>query len=353
MSAKPNIALARFADQPGADIVEPPSGLRDTGYVAGTPVAAGFMNALMFHHYEWDKYISDGDVALHNVTANTLELAGTLTCDVGAVIAGAITIGGNASIGGTLAVTGGTTLTGALAANGGLAITGTTTALGDVTVGNGHTVTLNGSTGLSVGGAASVSGVITASSGVKLLSTSGHGITHQAPSGLAADSSITWPSALPSAGRSTLYIDNTGAVLVGETRTFSAALGAPASTTGSPVFSSSPPFFDIGATGIAVVLPIMAPVGATITALFASVLKTSSNSFTVQAVLHDTTIASFSRTTTLIGSNAVNAPGSVDVGNSGLSIAVQAGHVYELHVNESTGQPGSGKDGVIGYKVTW
>lgn len=187
---------------------------------------------------------------------------------------------------------------------------------------------------------------------LRLVSSSGKAISHVAPAGLVADYTVTWPAAPPTT-KGSVYLDSTGALSTGETRNYSAALAAPASTSSSPTFSSSPPFYNIGATAVAVVCPIFAPVGARITALQAFVEKTSNATFTVQAVLHDTNTATFTRLTTPIGSNNANNPGAVSVGATGLSIDVQAGHIYELHVNESTGLPGSGLDGVVGWSVTW
>lgn len=126
MSAKPNISFARWADQPGAEITEPPSGMRDTGFHGGDVAAAGFVNALWFHGYEWDRWLSDGDCAFHNLSAT-----------------------------GTLGVTGATSLTGALAANGGIAVP------------TGQAVTLDGSATLTVGtGAVTCGGLVSANAGI-------------------------------------------------------------------------------------------------------------------------------------------------------------------------------------------
>jgi fibronectin-binding autotransporter adhesin len=217
MSTKPNLVLARWADLAGSFVTDAPSGLRDTGFVDGTPLAADIVNGELKQLYLWDKWLNDGDCAFHNLSAtgtlqatgattlaSTLEVAGTLTCDVGAVIAGAITIGG------TLGVTGGTTLTGALAANGGLTVTGTTTALGDLTVGNGHVVTLNGTTTLTVGGSATISGGLHLPARTKILPLAGIN------TGSAALSSISIVLNSPSALFAWIAIDglDIGATLV-------------------------------------------------------------------------------------------------------------------------------------------
>lgn len=57
MATKPNIALARFADTGSANVTDPPSGSRDTGFVAGDPADEGVMNALLLQHYRWAQFI--------------------------------------------------------------------------------------------------------------------------------------------------------------------------------------------------------------------------------------------------------------------------------------------------------
>lgn len=60
MATKPNIALARFADTGAAVVVDPPSGLRDTGFVRNDPIDEGTVNALFRQNYLWAKYLSEG-----------------------------------------------------------------------------------------------------------------------------------------------------------------------------------------------------------------------------------------------------------------------------------------------------
>lgn len=94
MSTKPTIALARFADTGSADVTAPSSGLRDTGFVAGTPVSQSFVNELFKQLYLWALYLNDGALSGNHTITGTLEVTSALTVDAAAVVAGAITIGG-------------------------------------------------------------------------------------------------------------------------------------------------------------------------------------------------------------------------------------------------------------------
>lgn len=120
MSTKPNIALARFADTGSAVRTAPTSGERDTGLIGGALIDEGVLNELWFRHYEWDKWLDDGDCAFHDLSAT-----------------------------GTLQATGATTLSGGL------------------TVPTGQAVALNGNTTLTVGtGAVTFGGLVTANAGI-------------------------------------------------------------------------------------------------------------------------------------------------------------------------------------------
>ena len=57
--AKPDITLARFADGPGEDVLAPSSGLRDTGFVSGTPIVQSYVNELFNQHYQWAQFADD------------------------------------------------------------------------------------------------------------------------------------------------------------------------------------------------------------------------------------------------------------------------------------------------------
>lgn len=86
MSAKPNIALARFGDL--ITPVDPPSGVRDTGFLDATPASADFVTALFRRHYEWDKWLDDGDVSFTTVGVDD-----------------SLVVGGDATVGGDLSIT--------------------------------------------------------------------------------------------------------------------------------------------------------------------------------------------------------------------------------------------------------
>lgn len=128
MSTKPNVALTRFGSPTADDFVEPPSGLRDTGFVAGTPASAGFVNALFYHGHEWDTWLDDGDCAFHNLSATgTLIVAGTTTHNGGLTVATgqAVALSGTTTltVGTGAVVFGGTLTTAGAAVVGGQALT--------------------------------------------------------------------------------------------------------------------------------------------------------------------------------------------------------------------------------------
>lgn len=77
MATKPTIALARFADQFGADVEDPPGGLRDTGFVYDTPAEQGFVNALFLQLYLWALYLNDGALTGNHSITGDLEVTGT------------------------------------------------------------------------------------------------------------------------------------------------------------------------------------------------------------------------------------------------------------------------------------
>lgn len=94
MATKPTIALARFADQVGSDVVDPTSGLRDTGFVDNTDIEQGFVNALFKQLYLWALYLSDGALTGNHSISGALSVASTLTISGAEVVSGALTIGG-------------------------------------------------------------------------------------------------------------------------------------------------------------------------------------------------------------------------------------------------------------------
>lgn len=131
MSTKPTIALARFADTGGADVTAPSSGLRDTGFVAGTPISQSFVNELFKQGYLWDQYLNDGALTGNHTITGTLGVSSALTVTSGGLVVSA----GGAAITGTLAVTGGATISTTLGVTGAATVGGTLGVTGDVTVG--------------------------------------------------------------------------------------------------------------------------------------------------------------------------------------------------------------------------
>lgn len=81
MATKPNIVLARFADTLAANVVNPPSGSRDTGYVAGDPLDEGVANALALQYYRWFQYLDDGALSGNHSIAGNLAVTGTAVVD--------------------------------------------------------------------------------------------------------------------------------------------------------------------------------------------------------------------------------------------------------------------------------
>lgn len=132
---------------------------------------------------------------------------------------------------------------------------------------------------------------------------------------------------------------------------YSAALASP--LTGAAMrFTTNPSAWDIGDTSAILTCPITLPVGTTITALGEHVRKASGSSSTLDVELMDADTTTGAVATTFLAQNSTASPGFVTVGASGLSIAVRAGHVYELRISEATTAPGAGADFVYGWQVT-
>lgn len=91
MSTKPDITLARWADLVGSFVTDAPSGLRDTGFLDGTPADADIVNAELKQLYLWAKWLDDGDVSFV-----------TLGVDDSLVVVGDVHIGGTVSVTGIL-----------------------------------------------------------------------------------------------------------------------------------------------------------------------------------------------------------------------------------------------------------
>lgn len=71
MATKPTIADARWATDGGAELTAPSSGLRDSGFVATTPIVADYVNVEFKEFYKWALYLSDGALTGdHSVAGN-------------------------------------------------------------------------------------------------------------------------------------------------------------------------------------------------------------------------------------------------------------------------------------------
>jgi hypothetical protein len=60
MATKPTIADSRWATDGGAELTAPSSGVRDSGFVTGTPAVADHENVLHKEHYKWAQYVDEG-----------------------------------------------------------------------------------------------------------------------------------------------------------------------------------------------------------------------------------------------------------------------------------------------------
>lgn len=108
MATKPTIALARWADQIGANLASPSSGLRDLGFQQGTAALSGIVNTELNELYKWVLYLNDGALSGNHTIAGTLGVSSALTVTAGGltVSAGGAAITGNSAVTGTLGVSG-------------------------------------------------------------------------------------------------------------------------------------------------------------------------------------------------------------------------------------------------------
>ncbi len=72
MASKPLIALARWADQIGANLVPPTSGERDLGFGNGSVASSGKVNTELNQLYQWALYLSDGNLSGDHTIAGNL-----------------------------------------------------------------------------------------------------------------------------------------------------------------------------------------------------------------------------------------------------------------------------------------
>lgn len=76
MATKPT-TLPRFADVSG-DIVEPTSGKKDVGWVAGEEPPAQYFNWLLYWLYKWTEYLNDGDLQGPHTFDDNVDIDGDL-----------------------------------------------------------------------------------------------------------------------------------------------------------------------------------------------------------------------------------------------------------------------------------
>lgn len=176
--------------------------------------------------------------------------------------------------------------------------------------------------------------------GLRLVSSSGKAVTHQAPAGLAADYSVTWPGAVP-ATKGYISIDSSGQVSTSAPMQFSALLGIP--TSGAGTISG----------GIALntstgenQLPCSVMTGGTITAWSVSILKQSTTG-TVSAFLRKVAANGSATQVGATQSNSANNPGAITLGTS-VSQAVAAGEQYIIIVTGG----GNAGDSIGAYSLT-
>lgn len=76
MANKPTIAMARWADQIGANLVSPSSGERDLGFQGGTAASSGKVNWEIHELYNWALYLNDGVLSGDHTIYGALAVGG-------------------------------------------------------------------------------------------------------------------------------------------------------------------------------------------------------------------------------------------------------------------------------------
>lgn len=295
MSTKPTIALARWADQVGANVVEPTSGERDTGFQAGTPAASGKVNALWFHHYEWARWLDDGDCAFHNLSAT-----GTFGVTGATTLTGSLTASGGIIVptGQAVALNGNTTLT---VGTGAVTFGGIVNANAGIAVPTGQAVTLSGSTTLSVGSNATVGGTLGVTGASTLTGGIANNVTLSAGATLASGQDLHH-------GTRTLPLTSAAFVGSGTTASYGRGSVTLASTSGEALFASIPLAVGRRITAIRVFVHDATIGPSTVTATFFSVTSTGTVSVIGSATSAgnntDQTLTIGSLTTTIAASTS-------------------------------------------------
>jgi hypothetical protein len=167
----------------------------------------------------------------------------------------------------------------------------------------------------------------------------------QAPAALSADFTLTLPSALPAA-RAAVTVSSTGQLgFDSNTENYNIASAVPATGASFLIAGGLAPTLILGGTGSP--CPVIVSVGDTITAWSADFVKNSNATVTVTATL----LKCVGISVTTIGvaqTNSANAPGSITLGQSGLSAVVASGESYVILVQSSSGSD----DAVTSYSLT-
>lgn len=99
MSTKPDVTLARWADLAGSFVTDAPSGLRDTGFLDGTPLEADIVNAELKQFYLWAKYLSDGALSGNHSIAGGLSVTAASSFGAALTVNGTLTVNAGVSLG--------------------------------------------------------------------------------------------------------------------------------------------------------------------------------------------------------------------------------------------------------------
>jgi fibronectin-binding autotransporter adhesin len=344
---KPNIAESRFgvdgADADATNFTAPSSGQRDTGWVLNQIPTSSVATYLENKTYRWLQFLDE-----------VFKVAGTAVADF--KLTGAMSVTGTLTAGGALTVSsGGAAITGTLAVTGAATVSTTLGVTGSATVGGtlGVTGVLTPSGGIAahaVSGDVTVSGRVIAtgaSASLDLFETtaSAQRIRLQAPAALSADFTLTLPSALPAA-RAAVTVSATGQLGFDATPDlYNIASAVPATGASFLIAGGLAPTLILGGTGSP--CPVIVSVGDTITAWSADFVKNSNATVTVTATL----LKCVGISVTTIGvaqTNSANAPGSITLGQSGLSAVVASGESYVILVQSSSGSD----DAVTSYSLT-
>lgn len=344
MSSKP-IDTGRWAQTaggtPATNLTAISTGQADTGWTLGQKPPSGIANTLGTIAYLWHKWLDDGDCAFHNLSATgTLAVTGVSTFgDKLTVSANGADINGNTHvIAGTFTTDAGK----AVSVGGTLGVTGLSTFSGGIVVPTGQDVNLQGSTTLEVGGAATLTG------GIANNVTLSGGVT--VPTGqtvaLNGTTTLTVGSGATVLG-GTLAV--TGQVNFPDPECYS--IGFAIITAGAilaPGTNGSSPSLSLSTTTLHNNLPLKMRGGTTLSSWSINLVKNSATG-TITAKLWK--VINGATTPTQIGATQTNSgvsPGSIALGQAGLTEAVLASNSYFIELLGG----GTNGDLVFDYRTT-